>query len=337
MTSTRIASLLPSATEIVCALGLAERLVATSHECDWPPEVVGRPRVTRSRIDSQAASGATDRQVRDLLASGEPLYEIDAALLAALRPELIVTQAQCDVCAVRYRDVADLVAGEPALRDTQVVTLNPQSLSDVLGDVLRVAEAAGCRDSGLRLAAALHARIAAVCDKTSGLAAAQLPRVAIIEWIDPLMVGGNWLPELVELAGGRYDLVGPGKHSPYVAWPTLAAYDPEVLIVAPCGLDLVRTLEQAASLPRLPGWGDTSAARLGRVAAVDGNAYLNRAGPRLVDSLELLAHLIQPGLFAAPLLPRGAWRRISSVDDSQTAEPRPHEALSQGLFPRPPH
>jgi iron complex transport system substrate-binding protein len=302
----RIASLLPGATEMVCALGLADALVGVSHECDWPPEVCGLPRVTCSRIRSASASGEIDCQVRTLLAAGDPLYEIDAARLAALRPELIVTQAQCDVCAVRYRDVLDLVACEPSLSGTRVVALNPQSLADVLADVERIAAAAGRPERGRSVAAELATRADAVRRRTASLAADRRPRVAIVEWIEPLMVAGNWLPELVELAGGRYNLVAAGRHSPYVDWTALRDYDPEVLLAAPCGFDLPRTLREAEALPRLDGWSRLAAVRNGRAFAVDGNAYFNRAGPRLCDTLELLAHLVQPQLFAAPLLPAAA-------------------------------
>lgn len=310
----RIASLLASATEMLYGLGLGERVVAVSHECDWPAEVLHQPRVTRSRVDSQAASDAIDEQVKQMLAAGAALYEVDVEQLVRLAPELIVTQAQCDVCAVRYEDVLAIVAHEPALRETQVVALNPQSLEEVWSDIHRIAEAARVPEAAEAYVAGLQARVDRV--RSTVVTRSSTPRVALIEWTEPLMLSGNWLPEMVELAGGRHDLTQAGVHSPYVSWNDLRSYDPEVVLIMPCGFDVERTLKEAVSVTQQPGWKDLTAVQTGRVWAVDGNAYFNRSGPRLVDSLEILAHLIHPELFPPPASvpePERVWQRLQPV------------------------
>jgi iron complex transport system substrate-binding protein len=235
-----------------------------------------------------------------MLASGETLYGIDAALLAELQPDLIVTQAQCDVCAVRYADVVDLVSSTLELANTKVVALNPMSLTDVLADIRRVAEAAGVAARGEEVVAQLSHRIAKIQRATECLSPGQRPRTALIEWTNPIMLAGNWMPELLELAGGQCALTTAGRHSGYIAWDKIVAFDPEVIVVAPCGFDLPRSLEEAASLPALPAWKNLSAVRNRRVYVADGNAYFNRSGPRLVDSLEILAHLLHPERVSPP-------------------------------------
>jgi iron complex transport system substrate-binding protein len=220
--------------------------------------------------------------------------------LAELRPDLIVTQAQCDVCAVRYADVLEAVRTTPALQNARVVALNPQSLEDVLADLVRLGQAAGCEAVAAARVRELRQRVAAVERRTLPVAQEQRPRVACVEWIDPLMIAGNWMPQLIELSGGQQSLAQGGRHSGYASWDSVRSVDPQVIVVAPCGFDLARTLAEMPQLARLEGWSATSAAREGRVYAVDGNAYFNRSGPRLVDSLEILAYLFHPRLFEAP-------------------------------------
>lgn len=310
----RIASLLSSATEMLYGLGLGEQVVGVSHECDFPPDVRHKPRLTFTRIAVEAASGDIDRQVRELSAAGQPLYEIDVERLAALEPDLIVTQAQCDVCAVRYEDVLAAVRDTPALRGTRVVPLNPATLDDIFADIARLGAATGYEAAAQQLLARLRQRVAAVQQRTAALTDAQRPRVGCIEWIEPLMVAANWTPQLVELAGGRQSLAEAGRHSGYTAWDELLAMDPEVLVVMPCGFDLPRTIAESATLTSKPGWRDMSAVRASRVLAVDGNAYFNRSGPRIVDSLEILARLVQPGLFnlrGDEAGENGVWQRLS--------------------------
>jgi iron complex transport system substrate-binding protein len=303
----RIASLLSAATEMLFALGLGDRIVAVSHECDWPADVANLPRVTMSYIAAAASSATIDGQVRELAAAGRPLYELDVELLARLRPDLIVTQQQCDVCAVSHADVLAAVARDPRLAGCQVVALNPQSLADVLADLRRVGEAAGALDAAERCTAALQSRIDAVRRQTSRLAESERPRVVCIEWIEPLMLAANWVPEIIGLAGGRNGLSIGHRHSTYHAWADVLAYDPQAIIISPCGFDLNRTLEESRALTVVPGWNELTAVRSHRTYAVDGNAYLNRSGPRLIDSLELLAHIFHPHLFSAPAAARAAF------------------------------
>jgi iron complex transport system substrate-binding protein len=288
----RIVSLFPAATEIVCGLGLEAQLVGVSHACHWPASVSRLPRLTSSRIDSTAASGAIDSQVKSLLQRGESLYEIDEALLGELRPELIITQSQCDVCAVSVEAVESVIGRQSALACTRVLTLNPRSLAEVLLDVERIGDAAGAGNAGREYSASLRARIAAV--RAAAPAASRgRPRVAVIEWLEPLMVAGNWTPEIVELAGGDYGLASKNAPSPYIAWPEIAQYAPDLLVVAPCGFDLDRSQGEAQQLQSLPGWDALPAVRRGQVHVVDGDAYFNCPGPRLADTLEWLSRRIQ--------------------------------------------
>lgn len=308
----RIASLLASSTEMLYGLGLGDRVVAISHECDFPAEATTKPRVTTTNVAATASSGEIDQQVQTLLQAGAPLYEIDVERLAELRPDLIVTQAQCDVCAVRYEDVVRAVETHPQLYGARIVSLNPMTLDDIFADILRVGEAAGVVPAASRYVAELRARVEAICAKTAALSASERPRTAFIEWIEPLMLAANWTPELIAMAGGTNLLTKAGVHSSWIDWPAVAALDPEVIVVGPCGFDLPRTLDEAVALPKLAGWSELSAVRTGRVYAVDGNAYFNRSGPRMVESLEIVAHVIHPGLFPPPQLPdcEPPWRRI---------------------------
>lgn len=292
----RIASLLSSSTEILYGLGAGNDVVAVSHECDFPAEVIGKPRATFTNIAVGAPGADIDAQVKQLLAEGRPLYEIDRELLGRLQPDLIVTQAQCDVCAVRYDDVVATVASMPELRGTPIVALNPQGLDDIFDDVTRVGAAIGRVAEAAAYRGSLEARIAAVRNRTASLPAGGRRRTACVEWIEPLMIAGNWTPELVDIAGGVQTLAVAGRHSTYTPWDEVRTFDPEVIIVMPCGFDLPRTVVEAARLPELPGWSQLAAVRAGRVFAVDGNALFNRSGPRIVDSLELLASLIHPDL-----------------------------------------
>ncbi len=306
MPVSRIVSLLPSATEILCALGLADRLVGVSHECDFPAEVAGRPVLTEVKIDPRGGAAEIDAAVRELVRDGLSVYRIRGEALRAARPDLIVTQDHCEVCAVSLGEV------EQAVRDflhskAEIVSLKPTRLADILADFATVARAAGCVEAGERLIAGLRERLANVERRVAP--ARSRPRVACIEWTDPLMVAGNWIPELVELGGGRYDLVAAGAASTPITWAALSAAEPDVVIVMPCGFDLAQTRRELPALTARSEWRGLAAVRNGRAYAVDGNAYLNRPGPRIADSAELLAGLVQPG-FCASLMPADAWERI---------------------------
>jgi iron complex transport system substrate-binding protein len=284
----RIASLVSAGTEMLYALGLGAQVVAVSHECDWPPECQSLPRVTRSNIDSAAESGAIDDEVRRMLAAGKPLYEVDAQALAQLEPDLIVAQAQCDVCAVRYDDVMDAVQSEPRLRPCQVIALNPSSLGGVLAEMCRIGDAVGIGERAREVVMRLRDRVETVRRQTAKIPRHERPRVAIIEWTEPLMLAGNWMPELVEMAGGIC-WPSPGQPSGTFEWEELVRFDPEVILVCPCGFDEYRAAEETKLLARRAGWSELIAVRRGHVFSLDGNAHFNRPGPRLVDSLELLA------------------------------------------------
>ncbi len=269
--------------------------------------VIGRrkprrlPRATFSNVDSSADSAAIDRQVRWLLEAGEPLYGVDVQLVERLRPELIVTQAQCDVCAVKFDDVLQMVRDSAALASCPVAALNPTSLNDVFADIRRVAQAAGASAAGEERVAALVARVEAVRRRSAEIPAHAWPRVALIEWVEPVFLAANWMPELTKLAAGDDGgFARPGEHSVATSWERVAEFDPEVLVVMPCGFDLERTALEARRLTTLPRWRDLSSTRMGRNWIVDGNAYFNRSGPRLVESLEILAHLLHPMVHPSP-------------------------------------
>ena len=289
----RIVSLLPSATEIVCAVGLGDALVGRSHECDFPPGVERLPALCEPKVPIHGASAEIDRDVRRLVADGLSVYRVDAAALRALAPDVIVTQTQCEVCAVSEADVVAATC-DWAGSGVRIVSLAPARLDDVFADIERVGAALGVAARGTAAVASLRARLTALGARTRDL---PRPSVACIEWLDPLMAAGNWVPELVELAGGRNLFGSVGEHSPWLAWEAVRAADPDVIVAMPCGFDLARTRGEMPALERLPGWDALRAVRAGRVAIVDGHQYFNRPGPRLVESAEVLAEILHPGVF----------------------------------------
>jgi iron complex transport system substrate-binding protein len=301
----RIASLLPSATEIVCALGLADRVVGVSHECDYPAEICGRPVLTAPKIAADEGSAEIHAAIERLVREGLGVYRIDHERLKAVAPDVIVTQDQCDVCAVPLADVT--AAARRVLEcAVDVVSLRPSRLTDLWDDIARVGAATGASTAVGPLVDGLRARLALLRDAVDGVT--RRPRVAVIEWIEPLMVAGNWVPDLVELAGGSpQHLVESGAHSGRMDWTALAAYEPEVIVIAPCGFSIARTRRDLHRLTAQPTWQTLPAVRSGRVYLVDGNVYLNRPGPRLVDGGEILAHLVHPDAFPAVFCD-GWWR-----------------------------
>jgi len=301
----RIASLLASGTELVCALGLGDRLVARSHECDFPAWVKKLPAVSRPTFDVAGTSGDIDARVRERLRAGAPLYEIDEALLASLAPDVIVTQTHCEVCAVTPGDMAH--ATSPKLERRQVVALETGTIDGILSGFEAVAGVLGAADRGHALVTDIRARLAAVAERTRPL---PRPTVACLEWIDPLFAMGNWGPELVAIAGGTSALGAAGAHSTTLAWEALRAADPDVVVVAPCGFGLERTLPEMPALAEQPGWGELAAVRAGRVYVADGNLYFNRSGPLLFDTPEILAEILHPAAFP-PAHEGAVWRRWS--------------------------
>jgi iron complex transport system substrate-binding protein len=290
----RVVSLIASATEIVCALGFERHLVGRSHECDHPESVRELPACTEPKFPVDGTSSEIDQRVKAVLQEALAVYRVDAERLRRLRPEVIVTQSQCEVCAVSLRDVERL-ACEWLDSRPRIVSLQPNSLADVWSDIGRVAEALGAAERGRELCAALQARMRAIAELSSS--AGHRPTVACIEWIEPLMAAGNWMPELVEMAGGVSLFGKAGKHSPWMSWEELRRRDPDVIVAQPCGFDLERTRSEAAALAGLEGWAELSAVRSGRVYVTDGNQYFNRPGPRLAETLEILAELCHPELF----------------------------------------
>lgn len=293
----RIVSLLPSATEIVCALGLQDQLVGVSHECDYPRGVASLPAVTHTAIPKGLTSKAIDEQVRGLLQHDAALYHLNIEVLRELAPTHIVTQALCDVCAVAAAEVEEAVCVLPG--KPEVINLEPMSLQQVF-DTFTLIGAATQREAAAALAlASLQERVAVVAQKSATLSAAAKPRVAVLEWIDPLFNAGHWTPELVAMAGGIDCLGNLNRPSVSLAADALRSAEPEVLFIALCGFDLARTEQDLPLLERLPGWSDLACVRNDRVYYTDGNAYFSRAGPRLVESLEILAHALHPHLHGA--------------------------------------
>jgi iron complex transport system substrate-binding protein len=294
MRKKRVVSLLPAATEMVCALGAADQLVGRSHECDYPPEVLTLPVCTASNIDAQACSAEIERQVKHLQAQAAPLYRIDAARLNELHPDLILTQGQCEVCAVSLAEVEAIVGKWPGNR-TQIVSLSPARLADIWEDMRRVGMALELGEPGREVLRSLKIRVVDIIEKTCVLN--QKPKVACLEWIEPSMAAGNWVPELVELAGAVNAGSEPGKHSAWLKRETLAQLDPVVIIAMPCGFSLERTRTEMAALTRHPDWPKLRAVKNRRVFVTDGNQYFNRPGPRIVESLEMLTEMIHPDRF----------------------------------------
>ncbi len=292
MSGNRIASLLPSATEIVQALGLEESLVAVSHSCDFAGRVAALPRVTSTRVPRGASSREIDAVVRDCLHRGESLYLVDEVLLDSLAPDLIVTQSLCEVCAVGPGEVGRAL---PALGSRpQVITLEPRTLDQVFEAIRIVGEAAGRANEADELVRSLRVRVEAVRSSTAALA--YRPRVLFLEWTDPLICGGHWNPELVALAGGRDGLGRPGEPSRRVTWDAVMEWQPEVMVLACCGYDEARGREEVDPLRRLPGFAELPCSRTGRIHAVDGVRLFSRPGPSLVDSLELLTAILHDPL-----------------------------------------
>ncbi|MGQ0636014.1 MAG: cobalamin-binding protein [Planctomycetaceae bacterium] len=287
----RVVSLIASATETVAALGCGDWLVGRSHECDFPPWVHDLPVCTVAKVDVNAPGAEIDRQIKSLLRQAVSIYELRLDVLERLRPDVILTQSQCEVCAVNLRDVEQAV-GELVSSRPRVVALEPNGLDDVWTGVQQVADALGVTERGRELVSALRERLAET-GRRARLSAAR-PAVACIEWIDPLMAAGNWVPELVEIAGGVNLFGEAGRHSPWMTWDQLRARDPEVIAVMPCGWDLARARREMGPLTSRTDWRDLRAVTSGRVFLTDGNQYFNRPGPRVVESAEILAELLHP-------------------------------------------
>ena len=290
----RIVSLLPSATEIAVALGFAGNLVGRSHECDFPANVRDLPALTASKLRKGLSSLEIDREVQAIVSQGLSVYEVDAERLRALRPDVILTQTQCAVCAVTPDDL-QVALREWSGNEPQLLSLAPDTLTDVWGDVQRVAAALNVAAAGESVVAKLQARLASLRTK---IAPGNRPTVAAIEWTEPLMAAGNWIPELIEAAGGTPLFATAGQHSPWLAWEALAAADPDVIVLMPCGYRIPETLGELKSLSGHAVWKNLSAVRKGKVFVTDGHHFFNRPGPRLVESAEILTEILGNGNFS---------------------------------------
>ena len=290
----RVVSLLSSATEIVCALGAESLLVGRSHECDFPVSIRQLPQCSQPGIDISGTSREIDLRVKSSLQQGLSIYQVNADQLQALRPDVILTQTQCEVCAVSLKDVESALCHSLQF-PTRIISLESNCLTDFYRDVQSVANALNIPERG----AALVDRIQSQFDQIRRRAVrlTQRPKVACLEWLDPLMAAGNWVPELVEISGGINLFGTPGKHSPWMTWDELTAADPDVIVAMPCGWDISKSSVELEPLTRRTGWADMQAVRSGSVFVVEGNQYFNRPGPRLTDSAEILAEIFYPEEF----------------------------------------
>ena len=313
----RLVSLLASATEMIAALGCLDQLVGRSHECDYPPEVQSLPVVSTVQIDIDTDSAQIDAQIKQLAQGKLPpqeaalkalsIYAIDIEQLEALKPDVIFTQTQCEVCAVSERDVMQALQHLTGLQP-RIVSLAPHRLRDVWEDVLHVGRAVGRYEQAQELVKGYQQRLERLRSATAQLGVK--PRVTVLEWLDPLMAAGNWTPELVAYAGGENVFGEVGLHSPWLSWEELQAADPDVLVLSPCGFTLERTMIDVALLQQHPAWQSLHAVRNKRVYAIDGNQYLNRSGPRLVESAELLGHVLW-GERLGIQIDRNGWRTVA--------------------------
>ncbi len=290
----KVVSLISSATETVYALGAGRFLVGRSHECDYPASVSNLPSLTRPAIKTTGSSAGIDKRVKDRLRRALSIYNVDGRRLSELKPDLIITQTQCEVCAVSLKDVKASLGKAPDSK-CEILSLKPDDLAALLKDIQRVGAALGRQGAAKSLVARIKGRFRAVAGKARS--AKRQPTVALIEWIDPLMAAGNWMPELTRLAGGKPVFGKAGKHSPWLKWDELRAKDPDVIIILPCGFNIPRTRREMRTLTIRRGWEALKAVREGRVFIADGNQYFNRPGPRIAESLEMLAEMIHPELF----------------------------------------
>ena len=309
----RIVSLIASATEIVHALGMGDCMVARSHECDFPSSVLSLPVCTSPKFAVSGNSREIDTLVKETLQTALSVYEVDEELLERLQPSLIVTQSQCDVCAVSLRDVEAALSRRLTCRP-QIVSLQPNALADIWNDIRSVASALDIAVTGEQLVAKLNHHLNAIAVRA--LASHRRPTVACLEWIEPLMAGGNWVPELVEMAGGINLFGVAGKHSPWLDWNELCRRDPDCLVVMPCGFDLDRTEKEMYWLAERPEWKSLRAVKSAQVYLTDGNQYFNRPGPRVVETLQILAEILHPEHFPPEFEGMG-WKKFELRNSNQ--------------------
>lgn len=306
MRDLRLLPLISSATEIVHALGLGEFQVGRSHECDYPSSVAQLPVCTRPAIPVSGSSKEIDQLVKEKIAAAVSVYEVDSARIRDLRPSHIFTQTQCKVCAVSLDDVERALQEQIGIA-ARVVSLEPYALADLWRDIGRVAQACGCTERGDELNSSLQIKMCAISERAKK--APYRPTVAALEWLEPLMASGNWVPELIEMAGGTNLFGLEGQHSPWMEWQQVVASDPDVIVGLPCGFDLARTRNEMYWVTERPEWNRLKAVQEGRVFICDGNQFMNRPGPRLLESLQAIAEMLHPEVFE-PKLEGVAWERL---------------------------
>jgi iron complex transport system substrate-binding protein len=294
MPERRIVSLLPAATEIICALGLEHQLVGRSHECDYPPGISNLPICSSAKFLPGSDSAEIDRQVKEILSESLSIYTIDRDLIKSIAPEVIITQAQCEVCAVSLKDV-ELALSDLLDKECQLISLQPNGLDDVYGDIRMIAGQLGVENAAEELLELSAERINIIRHKLKFIT--EKPTVACIEWLSPLMMAGNWTPEIVEIAGGLPILTEAGKHSSYINFQDILQAEPDIILIMPCGFSIQRTLQEIGLFLDTPGWADLKAVKSQRVYIADGNQYFNRSGPRITDSIEIMAEIINPKQF----------------------------------------
>ena len=294
MNNKRIISLLPAATEIVCALGLEHNLVGRSHECDFPASVKRLPVCSEANFADDLSSLEIDIKVKEILTEALSIYTVKREVIKELAPDVVITQAQCEVCAVSLKDVEEALDNYLD-KESHILSLQPNKLGDIFEDIKTVAQALGVTDAGDVLVEDLQERVDIIRHKLKYVESR--PTVACIEWLEPLMVSGNWIPEVISTAGGSSILAEAGKHSPFVKWEDIQQANPDVIVVMPCGFSIERTMREMNILLDLPGFAELLALKNNRLYITDGNQYFNRPGPRIVDSIEIIAEIVHPKLF----------------------------------------
>ncbi|MEO6524581.1 MAG: cobalamin-binding protein [Mucilaginibacter sp.] len=294
MTNQKIISLLPAATEIICALGLEQNLVGRSHECDYPDTVKDLPICSEAKFMPGSSSLEIDKLVKETLTHALSIYTVNKELIKSLDPDVVITQTQCDVCAVSLKDVEEAL--ENLLeKEVEIISLEPNNLDHIFADIKLIAAELDAKQQGDLLIELMEERIDIIRHKLKFIT--DKPTVACIEWIEPLMLAGNWTPELVDIAGGSSILTQTGKHSPYVDWDDIRLQNPDIIVVMPCGFSIERSMKEMSILLALPGFDELKAVKNNRLYITDGNQYFNRSGPRIIDSIEILAEIINPKQF----------------------------------------
>lgn len=308
MQNIKIISLLPAATEIICALGLERLLIGRSHECDYPESVKSLPVCSSAKFLPGINSVEIDRQVKEILSDSLSIYSVDKELIKSLEPDFVITQAQCEVCAVSLKDV-ELAMEDLLEKNCRIISLDPHGLSDIYRDIQQLADQLGVEAAGAELLELSEERINIIRHKLKFIV--EKPRVACIEWLSPLMIAGNWTPEIIEIAGGTPILAEKGKHSGYINFENLQNENPDIIVLIPCGFSIQRTLMEINLMLELPGWKELKAVQENRIYIADGNQYFNRSGPRITDSIEIMAEIINPKQFIFGYETEG-WIRFNS-------------------------